>query len=175
TASATPGATVDAAWGAVESAFPADSPPTAPAPAPAPAPVAESAPAPAAPAPEPEADVAPRESTEDAAPILRLGAAVVGGSRHFSYVDRISPTLRPYDLFVAPLVAVRADLEPFARGGQAGLEGLGLTGEYARAFGLSSSDAAGTPVDTTWQSYRVDLRDRFRLGSAVRAGAHAGF
>jgi hypothetical protein len=104
-----------------------------------------------------------------------VGAAIEAGSRHFAYVDRLSPTLRPYDLFAAPLAALRVEVSPFGHSGNVGVDGLGLAAEYARAFVLTSADTAGTSVSTTWQTFHADIRERFAFGSAVVAGAHGGF
>ena len=183
-----PGSSADdaagSAWGAIASAFLTD----VPAPASTPVSAASSSSSPA-PVPLPaggsveaargvdmaDADAAPPVASGGGASLLRLGAALQGGSRHFAYVDRLTPTLRPYDLFMAPLVGIRVDFDPFARSRAALLNGLGVTGEYARAFGLSSADAGGARSSTSWQNLRVDVRDRVRLGEAVFAGLHAGF
>jgi hypothetical protein len=183
-----PGSSVDdtagSTWGAIESAFPAEVPAPASTPLSAASTSSASGPVavPAGGSEEPargadmaEADATPPVASGGGPSLLRLGVALQGGSRHFAYVDRLTPTLRPYDLFMAPLVAIRADFDPFFRSRAALLNGLGVTGEYARAFGLSSADAGGARSSTSWQNFRVDVRDRTRLGDAVFAGLHAGF
>jgi hypothetical protein len=93
-----------------------------------------------------------------------LQASVEGGSRHVSYVDRITASLRPYDLFAAPLASIAVEAYPLARTRLSPwVTGLGVTGDYARAFALSSADASGTRVGTHWQSFDVGLRDRIEL------------
>jgi hypothetical protein len=104
-----------------------------------------------------------------------LSAALQGGSRHFSYVDRLTPTLRPYDLFVAPLVSVGGEIYPFVNSSVPVLNELGATASYARAFGLASEDSGGTKVSTSWQSFGFGLRERLLLGSAFILGIDAGF
>jgi hypothetical protein len=89
---------------------------------------------------------------------------IIAGSRHFSYVDRITPTLRPYDLFAAPLASVGAEAYPLAHARiPTWLTGIGMTGRYRRAFALASADAAGTRVGTQWQAFDVSLRERADL------------
>jgi hypothetical protein len=104
-----------------------------------------------------------------------LGAALQGGSRHFAYVDRLTPTLRPYDLFVAPLVAVSGEVYPFTTAPIPVINGLGATASYARAFGLASEENGGTRVSTSWQTFAVALRERVALGSAFILGIDAGY
>jgi hypothetical protein len=179
---ATLGDEADAAWNAVSGAF--APPPREPAAAPA----AESAPvAPSGPA----LDVSPRPSDADtgvssaapprprdhtrAASFAVLGAALQGGSRHFSYVDRLTPTLRPYDLFVAPLAAIGGEIYPFVSSSVPVVNGLGATASYARAFGLASEDSGGTRVSTSWQAFAVGLRERLPLGRTFILGVDAGY
>ena len=182
--SATLEAQADAVWGLAASIFPAR--PTQPAP-----PVAQQAPvtAPAeaaAPPVEPEAPAAPAtpvagdidihvahqapiadEALTRANAVLVVQAAMGGGSRHFSYVDRITPELRPYDLVVAPVPSIAVEVYPMARTRLPVLTGLGVVADYARAVGLASTDAAGTPVSTSWQNFDVGLRQGIRLGAAA--------
>jgi hypothetical protein len=104
-----------------------------------------------------------------------LEAALQGGSRHFAYVDRLTPTLRPYDLFVAPLAALRGEIYPLAAAPIPVLNGLGATASYARAFGLSSADSGGTRVSTSWQTFAFALRERVAVGRAFILGIDAGY
>ena len=104
-----------------------------------------------------------------------LGAALQGGSRHFSYVDRLTPTLRPYDLFVAPLVAIEGEIYPFVELGAPRPPGLGAIGSYARAFGLASRTATGTNVSTSWQAFAIGLRERLPIGTCFILGIDAGY
>jgi hypothetical protein len=173
----------DAVWGAIGSAFPA--PEEAP---PAPAPAAATSPAPSlevdasASAKPPDADTA---STPAAAPrasdhtragsIASVGLQMEGGSRHFSYVDRLTSTLRPYDLFVAPVVKVNADVYPFLGTRIPVLSGFGAQGSYAHAFALSSQDEAGTRVGTSWQAFDLGVRERLPLGQSFILGIDLGY
>ncbi len=93
-----------------------------------------------------------------------------GGARHFSYVDRMTPNLRPYDLTATPVAALAAELYPLAGTSSPELRGLGLVGDYRRAIGLTSSDSSGAQVGTSWQAYDVGVRERIRLGSSVLVG-----
>jgi hypothetical protein len=188
-ASASAADLTDAAWTAARDAFPTEPPATAPPPpppsGPSSTPEAAAAPSPTTPpslltadgrATQPDSDATPGAGSSDSArSLLRMGVAIEAGSRHFAYVDRLTSTLRPYDLFAAPIVSLRVEAVPFARSTSPLIEGLGLSGEYARAFGISSGDSAGTAVETTWQAFHADLRENVAVTPAVRAGAHAGF
>jgi len=181
----------DAVWNTLGSAFPSPvQPPSEPAAsAVAPPASAAQAPPPATPVPlatnvsegPPGADtgqVAPASRGHDhtrAGAYAVLQAGVEAGSRHFSYVDRLTPTLRPYDLFAAPLVTIDGEIYPFAGASVPVLSGLGATGRYARAFGLASADSAGTKVGTSWQAFDVGLRERLPLAGWFILGIDAGY
>ncbi len=187
---ATVGDAADAAWNAVASAFP-----PAPTPSSSPAPAAAAEPSPAAPATPttagaeeasatkpPDADTGPTDAASHrqhdhtrAGDMASLSAALQGGSRHFSYVDRLSPTLRPYDLFVAPLVTVGGEIYPLMNSSIPVLNELGATASYSRAFGLASADSGGAKVSTSWQTFGFGLRERLPLGSSFILGIDAGF
>jgi hypothetical protein len=131
---------------------------------------------PPATAPVPDADrVAGAAGPHRAPPPITLQAALGVGMRHFSYVDRISPALRPYDLDAAPLAAVSAAIYPLAFTRVPVLRDLGLTGEYAHAFGVSSEDATGTLVGTTWQSFDVGAIERIPLARSLTAHLSLGY
>ncbi len=168
-------------WLAIASTFPAEAEPTnappeaaAPANVPAP-PTASIDKAARSGAPDESRDALPPAGGDAAPPLFHLGAAVQGGSRHFSYVDRLTPTLRPYDVWLVPMAAIEGELDPFARSGSRWLERLGLAADYARAFGVSSADSAGTHVSATWQTFHVDVRERIPVAATVMLGAHAGY
>lgn len=184
------GEETDAVWSALASAFPAPAEPPA-----EPATSAPSPPASAAPAPEPAtpalASSAPEgPSGADTGPVAApssghdhtragayavLRAGVEAGSRHFSYVDRLTPTLRPYDLFAAPLVTIDGEVYPLAGSSTPVLSGLGATGRYARALGLASADSAGTKVGTSWQAFDLGLRERLPLTRWFVLGVDVGY
>ncbi len=185
-AGASTGDAADAAWNAVASAFPSPeaAPHAAPAPGPAPGasttpPAPEATPEPAAKSEEvpnaPEPPSTPAGELTRATSIALLEASIQGGTRHFSYVDRITPSLRPYDLFVAPLFGVHGEVYPFTGTHIPVIEGLGATGSYARAFALSSKDSAGNKVGTSWQSFDLGLRERIRLGESFLLGVELGY
>ena len=180
-AGASTGDAADAAWIAVAGAFQS---PEGPSPA-APGPSATTPPAPEA-TPEParaseEAPSAPEPPSTAAGELTRatsialVEASIQGGTRHFSYVDRITPSLRPYDHFVAPLFGVHGEVYPFTNTHIPVIDGLGATGSYARAFALSSKDSAGNKVGTSWQSFDLGLRERIRLGEAFLLGVELGY
>lgn len=116
---------------------------------------------------------APREGGRDAA-IGSVRVAMETGARDFTYVDRLTTTLRSYSLFAAPLVHADAELYPLARTGAPVLKDVGVTFDYAMAFGLSSSDSAGASVKTTWSFFDVGARERIHAGSWL-LGLHAGY
>ena len=107
--------------------------------------------------------------------LASIRASIQGGSRSFTYVDRISPSLRPYNVLVTPLVAIDADVYPFARTRTPILENFGITGDYAVAFALASEDSAGTRVSGAWSAFDVGARERIPIGKSVLAGIHGGY
>jgi hypothetical protein len=185
----------DAVWSAIASKFPAPSETSAPARPPA---AANSQPSSAPAAPPAPSEPSPTAATPSAAPgqapdvapdatptavaertranaFASVGLQVVGGSRHFSYVDRLTGTLRPYDLFVAPSARISADLYPLSKLHIPVVSGLGLEGDYSHAFGLSSQDSSGTSVSTSWQAYDLGLRDRVPIGRSLLLGVSGGY
>jgi hypothetical protein len=177
------GEETDVVWSALGSAFPApDEPPPEPppsaAPAPAPATVALATSGSEVPSGADTGPVAAASSGHDhtrAGTYAVLRAGVEAGSRHFSYVDRLTPTLRPYDLFAAPMVTIDGEVYPLAGSSIPVLSGLGATGRYARAFGLASADSAGTRVGTSWQAFDLGLRERLPLTRWFILGIDAGY
>jgi hypothetical protein len=172
----------DAAWDVVATQFfPAEtSPPPASSAEPAPS-VATPAPASQGPAAEGEASTRPQEPATTSSAVTRatsialLEAAMQAGTRHFEYVDRLTPSLRPYDLFVAPMVAVHGEAYPFVNTHLPVLGGLGAAGSYARAFALSSKDSAGHEVGTSWQSFDLGLRERIGIGESFLLTVQLGY
>jgi hypothetical protein len=127
--------------------------------------------------PDADADRSPARPAEitRASALASVGLSFQAGSRNFSYVDRLTPTLRPYDLSAAPMAAVDAELYPAARAGMPVLKDLGATVDYAQAFGLASTDSNGTKVNTSWNAFDLGLHQRIPIGSAVLGGLHGGY
>ena len=187
-AGASAGDVADAVWSAVAAEFPAQTAEPTPAPAPSaveaaspptaagrrPAKDEPATPGDAAPTPSASAAAHPAAATR-ATSLAVLQVAMEGGLRHFSYVDRLTPSLRPYNLSFAPLFAIHGEVYPFAKMGVPVLSGFGATGSYARAFALSSKDAAGDHVGTTWQTFDIGARERLRLGDSVILGIDLGY
>ena len=135
--------------------------------------------------PKPEAKVVTTKPTDapvvvapvDAAPTREknqmstaLFAASLGfeiGGRRFAYSDPITPNTRDYDVFGAPMLAVAAEVYPAAGTTIPFIKDLGLTGSFARAFGISSVTKSGTKLGTTWMRAGGGLRARFRPGSTT--------
>jgi hypothetical protein len=107
--------------------------------------------------------------------LLSVEAAMGAGTRHFSYVDRITPSLRPYALDAAPLATVSGAVYPLASSPVAVVRDLGVTGDYSRAFALASEDSTGAHVATTWQSFDVGVTERIPLTRALLANLSAGY
>jgi hypothetical protein len=140
-------------------------------------PAATPAAAPVTPAAAPETPdrTATTAGPHGVAPLLSLQAALGVGMRHFSYVDRVTPALRPYDLDAAPLASITATVYPFAFTGAPVVRDLGLTGEYAQAVGITSQDSTGAHVDTSWRTFDVGAVERIPLTRSVMAHVSAGY
>lgn len=135
-------------------------------------------PTPAAPAltpPAGEADRVPAPARDVGNARVELEADLGIGMRHFSYVDRVTPTLRPYDLDATPMTAVSAAAYPFAFLGTPILRDLGLTGSYAQAFAVTSQDAAGSQVSSSWRSFDVGLTQRFAIARSLSVRVLGGY
>jgi hypothetical protein len=126
----------------------------------------------APPAPDRAAPSAPAERDER---LLDLQAGVGIGLRHFEYTDRITPSLRPYTLPAAPLASIAASVYPFAGTHTPLLRDLGITGDYAQAFAISSEDSTGAHVDSTWRTFDVGARERIPITRAVEAGVAVAY
>jgi hypothetical protein len=161
---------VDDADAAAETPPPAAAPlVTQEAPAAAPGALAEHVDAERAAAPPPGRDGLARPSAARADPgraTLDVYAGLEIGARDFRYTDRRSPALRDYALAAAPLVAVGGEAYPFAASGQPFIADLGVAGDYARAFALSSGTSSGSAgaVSTAWSRFDLGARFRVRLG-----------
>jgi len=134
----------------------------------APPQVSESAPAEtdrAAKSPPPEVDSS----------LLTVRASIGAGMRHFSYVDRITSSLRPYDLAAAPVAVATGVVYPLAPTRIAVLRDFGITGEYSQAFALASQDSAGNRVGTTWQAFDFGATERIALPKGLLANVSAGY
>ena len=175
----------DAAWNAIAQGFPAPPPETRTSatepPPPTPPSEAPAAAGPVEASPQGERDVAAAEPNgENAGPtrandFFSIGAALQAGSRSFSYVDRLTPTLRSYGLFAAPLVMAQGEIYPLARTHVPVLADFAITADYGMAFGLSSSDSTGsTSSSTSWQLFDVGARERIPVSRAVLLGVHGG-
>ena len=107
--------------------------------------------------------------------LVVVQANMSGGSRHFTYSERVSAQLRQYDLFVAPVASVGLEIYPLARMRIPVLRSLGLTGGGFFAFELASADAGGTEVKTSWSGYDVGLRERIELTPGALLGIDVGY
>jgi hypothetical protein len=182
----------DAVWNAVASSLSSSSATDAVAPPPpasvesaktadSPSPVIAPSPPPPAPSPRPseeqpvhESDPSQRRRGREEA-LFAVRVLLEAGTRHFSYVDRLTTTLRSYDLLAAPLVGVDGAVYPLARTRVAVLKDLGITGDYRLAFALSSSDSSGASVSTSWSAFDVGARERIHLNDSAVLGVHGGY
>ncbi len=89
---------------------------------------------------------------------VEVGVEVAG--RKFDFSDGLSSNLRSYEVFGAPVVFAAAEVYPAAFTTVPVLRDLGLTVAYARAVGLQSATADGTPVGTLYQRFSAGLRVR---------------
>jgi hypothetical protein len=107
--------------------------------------------------------------------LLSAQAGLGVAMRHFSYVDRVTPSLRPYDLGAAPMATVAAVVYPLASTRTPFVRDLGIAGSYGQAFALASEDSAGDRVGTTWRSFDVGATERIALTRALQANVSAGY
>ncbi len=124
------------------------------------------APPPALPLP-PKDEGPAREKNQVSTALLVASVAFEIGGRRFAYSDPYSANTRDYDVFGAPMPAVALEVYPAAGTKIPVLHDLGLTGSFARAFGISSATKSGTTLGTTWMRLGGGLRARFRPGSAA--------
>ncbi len=148
----------------------------APKPADAPPPPTPAAPLDAPPAPGPVSSAPPETSgprplggADRAIFVLSAGGGT--GARVFRYNDGLSPQLRTYDLAASPDLAVAAELYPFARLDVPVLRGLGVTGAFDHALGVTSQTSTGTTVSTSWLRVEGDVRLRLVFGGDPADGA----
>ena len=118
-------------------------------------------------APPPVDAATAREKNQMSTALFAASLAFEIGGRRFVYSDPITSNARDYDVFGAPIVAAAVELYPAATTTIPFVKDLGLTGSFARAFGISSATKAGTKLGTTWMRAGGGLRARFRPGSTT--------
>jgi hypothetical protein len=116
--------------------------------------------------PPPKEEGPAREKNQVSTAILVASVAFEIGGRRFAYSDPYTANTRDYDVFGAPMPAVALEVYPAAGTTIPVVKDLGLTGSFARAFGISSATKTGTTLGTTWMRIGGGLRARFRPGSA---------
>ncbi len=116
-------------------------------------------------APPPAAETSTREKNLMSTALFAASLGVEIGGRRFTYSDPITSNTRDYDVFGAPMPAVAVEIYPGAGTTIPFIKDLGLTGSFARAFGISSATKSGTKLGTTWMRFGGGLRARFRPGS----------
>ena len=141
--------------------------PPPPPPPPPPAPIAE----------DEKKDAPAREPHDEATSLFKLGLALDLGGRWFSYHDGLTGNLRPYSVFPAPMLALSGEVYPAATTGIRVLKDLGVRARFGHAFGLKSATKDGSPIETQWNRFAVDLHGRLRTGEgyAPVLGAGLGF
>lgn len=118
-------------------------------------------------APPPVDGATEREKNQMNTALFAASLAFEVGGRRFVYSDPITSNARDYDVFGAPTVAAGVEIYPAATTTIPFVKDLGLTGSFARAFGISSATKAGTKLGTTWMRAGGGLRARFRPGSTT--------
>jgi hypothetical protein len=127
-----------------------------------------------------EKDSAPKESApsrpRDFAHALVVASPHFAvGTRHFDFVDRVTPGQRAYNLAAAPLVGVSGEVYPLAFMGNDLYSALGISGEYASAILVRSRSPDGQKVDTSWTHLDLALRGRMPLPPYVIVGGKLGY
>lgn len=108
-----------------------------------------------------------------------LASAEIGfeaGGRWFSYSDKITPSLRSYDVPFAPMLAIAGEVYPAAGTSIPVVRDLGISLGYARAFGLASATKDGALMKTVYQRFTAGLRFRVPFSRPLGPvlGASAG-
>jgi hypothetical protein len=142
--------------------------------APTPAPTASPMPTPTNDGP-PDRDTSPSTAPPADDRMLSVEAAFGVGMRHFSYTQRITTTLRAYDLAAAPMASVSAVVYPLAFTHVPVIRDFGISGDYARVFTFSSEDSMGTQVGSTWQSFDIGATQRIVVTRALVANVALGY
>ena len=120
---------------------------------------------PTTPPPPPVDPARVREKNQMSTALFAASLAFEIGGRSFAYSDPITANTRDYDVFGAPMPAATVEIYPAAGTTIPFIKDLGLTGSFARAFGISSATKTGTKLGTTWMRAGGGLRARFRPGS----------
>ncbi len=112
--------------------------------------------------------------------LFELGLAFELGSRAFDYKDPLpegASLMRSYKVFGIAALAANGATYPLASSPTPVVRDLGLTFEFAHAFGLESVLQGGEPIRTFFDRYGVGLRGRIRTGaaSAPVIGLGAGY
>jgi hypothetical protein len=127
-------------------------------------------------------DAAPDEATEEPAheaagpPLTAMvvGAGIAGFSRHLAYNDDLSD-LAPYDLGLAPAMALHARWYPAVHFGERGVAGnIGLDLRAQFAFGLDTEAEQGVFLPTSATGFGIGVRGRWPLGDH-ELGAVVGY
>jgi hypothetical protein len=175
-AAATP---IAAAAPAASAPVPVAPAPVAPVAAPI-APLAAKAPpveplAPMSAAPDAPDQVATRHEPGRDRSVLSVEAGVGVGMRHFSYVDRITPSLRPYDLGAAPMASMNGAIYPLGATHTPFVRDFGIIGSYSQAFAFSSEDSSGAHVGASWKAFDAGVTERIALTHALLANVSLGY
>lgn len=123
----------------------------------------------------PDRDMTPTAPPQTSESLLSVQAGLGVAMRHFSYAQRVTTTLRAYDLAAAPTASIAAVVYPLAFTHVPVIRDFGITGDYARIFTFSSEDSAGNHVGSTWQSFDVGATQRIALTRALVANVNAGY
>ena len=98
------------------------------------------------------------------------------GARQLRFGDGATANLRSHTAPLVPLLGFHAALYPFARGHRRGLEGLGVTADFARSVDAHSSIVGATSqLDDTWLAFNVAVHDRVRITDVASVGLAFGY
>jgi hypothetical protein len=84
-------------------------------------------------------------------------------TRHFDYVDKLTPELRSYNLSVAPMAVIGGEIYPLGHASSNVID-FGLVGSYGRSFFAQSAASSGPKLDTTWSQFDAGICARLRTG-----------
>ncbi|MBK8257801.1 MAG: hypothetical protein IPK82_34675 [Polyangiaceae bacterium] len=115
---------------------------------------------------EPKKDASSRTPHVAGSSLFSITAAFEVGGRNAAFTDAVSPNIRPYQVYGAPMVHVAGEVFPAATTGIPVLKNIGLAARFSMALGLSSNttDKAAS-TGNTWYRFRGGLKWRFVPGS----------
>ncbi len=116
--------------------------------------------------PDAAADRLASPARDDERPLLfEIGAFAGAGGRSFNYNDGLSAHLHSFELPIAPVTRIQAEVKPLEPLRIRALSNLSVFGSFTQALLVSGVTGTGNRVDATWQEYDAGVRYRV-LGSS---------